>query len=417
VQLDFEPYFGGLKLNFEKIWSKKTKFMRESEIRALLKWISQGNIISFGGGMPDPKNIPKKELAEITYNLLLNRGEKILQYSGTKGTLELREELLKFMGKHGIKFESPENIIITTGSQQGLDLLGRIFIDPGDTVIVEIPTYLAAINAFQMYECKFIGVPVDDEGMRTDILEEKVKEAEGKGERIKFIYTIPTCQNPSGVSMSIDRRKHLLEIASKYDLLVVEDDPYSYFLYEPVEFKYLKSMDREGRVLFMSTFSKILAPGLRVGWLAGDREAIEKFCLAKQSMDLCTSQLNQFIASEALRTGLIERQLPKIREIYREKRNTMLKSLETYMPEGCRWARPIGGMFIFVWAPENVDTKKMLKRCLEKYRVAYVPGRSFHVDGSGGNAMRLNFTYPSKEEIVEGVKRLSKAIREEIESS
>lgn len=402
-------------LNYEKIFAERTKLMKASEIRELLKWVATGNVISFGGGMPDPKLFPKEEIAKITYRIISEHGEKALQYGPTQGIELLRKEIFNFMHKENVKVKGKDNIIITNGSQQGLDILGRILIDPGDVVIVELPTYLAAINAFKVYEPKFIGIPMDDEGLKTDILEKRIMELKRNGEKIKFIYTIPTCQNPTGLSMSIERRKHLLEIASKHDLLIVEDDPYSYFLYEPVKVTPLVTLDDEDRVLYMSTFSKILSPGLRLGWIAGNEKIIEKISIAKQSIDLCTSTLNQYIAAEALRQGVIERHIPKVKKVYRKKRDAMLNALEENMPKGCKWAKPIGGMFILTWTPEKVDTKKMLVKCIEKYKVAYVPGQPFYVDGSGTNTMRLNFTYPTIEQINEGIKSISKAIKEELQ--
>jgi 2-aminoadipate transaminase len=402
------------RVKYEKLFSKTSGYLKPSEIRRLLKWATQKDIISFGGGIPDPKNIPKEELAEITRRIILEYGEEALIYGPTRGNNVLLEEVMKFMNKNGVKVKGVEELVILTGSQQGLDLWARILLNPGDIVFVEAPTYLAALNAFAPYQPNIIGIPLDENGMRTDVLEEKIKENIRRKRKIKFIYTIPTCQNPSGYSMSLDRRKHLMEIASKYDLLILEDDPYSYFLYEKVETTSLKSMDNEDRVVFMSTFSKMIAPGLRVGWMAGNEKIIEKIILAKEVADLCTSPLSQYIAAEALKTGLMEKHLPRIREIYREKRDIMMNSLETYMPKGSKWVKPVGGMFIFAWAPEGVDTELIAQKAIEKYKVAYVPGRPFYPDGSVRNAMRLNFTYPSKEQIVEGVKRLSQAIKEEI---
>lgn len=388
--------------------------MKPSEIRKLLKWVTQKDIISFGGGIPDPKNIPKEELAELTKKIILEYGEQALIYGPTRGNDILIKEVIKFMDKNSIKVKSEEQVVILTGSQQGLDLWARIFLNQKDIVFVELPTYLAALNAFTPFQPNIIGIPLDENGMKIDVLEGKVKENIRRKNKIKFIYTIPTCQNPSGYSMSLDRRKYLLEVASRYDLLILEDDPYSYFLYENVEATPLKAMDKEDRVVFMSTFSKMLAPGLRVGWMIGNEEIINKIILAKEIADLCTSPLSQYIAAEALRIGLIEKHLPIIREIYKEKRNVMIQALETYMPKESKWVKPVGGMFMFIWAPENVDTELIAQKAIEKYKVAYVPGRPFYVDGSVRNAIRLNFTYPSKEQIVEGVNRLSQVIKEEM---
>ncbi|MCX8168749.1 MAG: PLP-dependent aminotransferase family protein [Candidatus Methanomethylicia archaeon] len=400
-------------MKYEKLFSKTSKIMKPSEIRKLLKWVTQKDIISFGGGIPDPKNIPKEELAELTKKIILEYGEQALIYGPTRGNDILIKEVIKFMDKNSIKVKSEEQVVILTGSQQGLDLWARIFLNQKDIVFVELPTYLAALNAFTPFQPNIIGIPLDENGMKIDVLEGKVKENIRRKNKIKFIYTIPTCQNPSGYSMSLDRRKYLLEVASRYDLLILEDDPYSYFLYENVEATPLKAMDKEDRVVFMSTFSKMLAPGLRVGWMIGNEEIINKIILAKEIADLCTSPLSQYIAAEALRIGLIEKHLPIIREIYKEKRNVMIQALETYMPKESKWVKPVGGMFMFIWAPENVDTELIAQKAIEKYKVAYVPGRPFYVDGSVRNAIRLNFTYPSKEQIVEGVNRLSQVIKGE----
>ena len=294
----------GVNMTYDKLWSEAAKHMKSSIIRELLKWAVEKDIISFGGGMPDPKNIPKKELAEITYKLILEKGERVLIYGPTKGSEYLRETLQKFVERHDMKIKSIEEIAIVTGSQQALDLFGRVLLDKGNYIIVEKPTYLAAINAFHFYEPRMVGIPLDENGMKMEKLEEEVKRLKKEGKKIKFIYTIPTCQNPSGYSMSVDRRKELLEIASKYDLFIIEDDPYSYFLYEPIKVRYIKAMDTENRVIFTSTFSKILSPGLRVGWMIGDEEMINKLCVAKQSMDLCTSPLNQYIAAAVSYTHL-----------------------------------------------------------------------------------------------------------------
>lgn len=397
-----------------EFFAERTSFMKASEIRELLKWVAEGDVISFGGGMPDPKTFPIQEIMDIVNRGLKERGDRLLQYGSTEGLKDLREELIDFMDWRGIKVPEISNILIVSGSQQGLDMLGKVFIDKGDIILLELPTYLAAINAFKVYEPKFFGLRMDEDGIKIDILEETLKRLKARGERPKFLYTVPTCQNPTGITLSLERRKHLLELASKYDFLVVEDDPYSFFTYEPVEVKHLKYLDKEGRVIYMSTFSKILSPGLRLGWIAAEEGFIEKFVYAKQSMDLCTSPLVQYIAYGALKEGVVKRTLPISRDLYRHKRDMMLEALKRYFPEGCRWTKPIGGLFIFAWLPESINTKDMAKDCIQKYRVVYVPGQSFFVDGSGRNTMRLNFTYPSADMIDEGIKRLGKAIKERL---
>ena len=387
--------------------------MRASEIRELLKWATEPGVISFGGGMPDPRYFPYNDIREITDYIIREKGDKAFQYTKTEGVDELKEEILKFMTKRGTKVDNINQILVTSGSQQALEILGRIFMDPGDLVVVELPTYLAAIQAFRVYEPIFIGIPMDDNGMRTDILEEKLKKIYSEGKSVKLVYTVPTCQNPAGITMSNDRRKHLLELASKYDFLIIEDDPYSYFLFEKIDFRSIKSMDTEGRVIYLSTFSKILIPGLRLGWSVASEEIITKMALAKQAIDLCSPAFCQYIAAEALKRGVVDKQIPIIKKVYKNKRDLMLEALEKYFPEGCRWTRPVGGMFIFAYLPEKIDTSLMLEKAKQK-KVAYVPGRSFFVDGSGWNTMRLNFTFVNEEKIEEGIRRLAELIKEEL---
>ena len=355
--------------------------MRASEIRALLKWVTQPGMISFGGGMPDPRTFPKEEIAEIAREVILEKGEKALQYCSTEGVDEFREEVTKFVAKKGIKAEM-ENVMVTTGSQQTIFLTSRILIDEGDTVIVELPTYLAAIQAFLPERPEFVGIPMDDDGMIMEKLEETLKKLKQEGKKPKFLYTIPTCQNPAGITMSMDRRKRLLELASEYDFLIFEDDPYSYFLFEEKEVKPVKALDQEGRVIYTSTLSKILSPGMRLGWIIAEEEIIQRYMLAKQAVDLCSSTLTQYIAAEALRRGLVEKRIPFIRDYYKEKRDRMIARLEEHMPEGSRWTHPIGGLFLFLYLPEKINTRKLLEKCLKQYKVAFVPGQAFFVENN-----------------------------------
>jgi 2-aminoadipate transaminase len=254
-------------------------------------------------------------------------------------------------------------------------------------------------------------VPIDEYGMRTDKLEETLRKAKSDGIKPKYIYVIPTAHNPAGTTMPEDRRKHLLELAEQYDLLVVEDDPYGFITFEEVEVKPLKTMDTSGRVIYLSTLSKVLSPGMRLGWAIGPTPIIAKMELVKQGVDLHTPTLTQYVAAEALKKGIIDRNIPRIKRLYREKRDAMIQALEKYMPEGTRWTRPIGGMFIWVWLPEKINARALLQKALE-YGVAFVPGDSFYPNGGGENTMRLNFSYPTPEQIEEGIKRLAKAIKE-----
>jgi 2-aminoadipate transaminase len=390
--------------------SSRTKFMAASEIRELLRWAT-ADVISFGGGMPDPSTFPVEDIAKIVSYVLEAYPHRALQYGPTEGVAELRQEIAKFSESYaGIKAR-PENIIVTVGSQEALELLGRVFIDPGDVVITENPTYMAALQAWRVYQPKLVGVPMDEHGMVVETLEETVKRLRAEGARIKFVYTIPTAQNPSGLTMTQDRRKYLLEVAERYDLLVVEDDPYSYFLFEPIQVSPIKALDKSDRVIYLSTASKIFAPGFRLGWVIAGEEVVRWFNLAKQALNLNTSNFVQYIFLEGLRRNVVLKNLPHVRELYKRKRDAMLAALETYMPPGVSWTRPSGGMFIWATVPPHIDTRELLKVAASQYKVAFIPGHGFFVDQSVRNAMRLNFTYPSFEQINEGIRRLAMAIK------
>ncbi|MEM4583159.1 MAG: PLP-dependent aminotransferase family protein, partial [Desulfurococcaceae archaeon] len=333
----------------------------------------------------------------------------------TKGVHEVRETLCGYLYKKKNINCDPEDVVITTGSQSALDLIARVFIDPGDLVITENPTYLAAIGAFKNAGAKLIGIPLDENGMKTDILEKKLEEMpKEQREKVKYIYTIPIAQNPAGVSMSLDRKKHLLEIASKYNLLVVEDDPYSYLVFDDnVDKTTLKSLDKENRVIYLGTASKILSPGLRIGWVISSSDIARKIELVKQYVDLHSPTLSQLILSEAIKQGVIDKVLAKAIPQYRSKRDTMLKAIKEYFPEYVWYSKPIGGLFVFAYIyKERFDAGLLLKKAIDEYKVAYVPGGSFHVDGLGRNSMRLNFSYPTYDQIYEGVQRLAKLIQE-----
>ncbi len=392
-------------------FSRRTYYMRASEIRELLKLTEGRDIISFAGGLPDPRTFPKEDLAKIAKEVIEKYGDNALQYSPTPGVTPFRETLAEFLNSHGVSVTKDDQIIVTTGSQEALYLVSLTLIDDGDVVFVEAPTYLAAINAFRVYRPRLVSIPIDEEGMRTDILEEKAKKLAADGFKLKMIYTVPTCQNPSGVTMSRDRRKHLLEIAEKYNMIVIEDDPYSFFSFEPLNVEHLKTMDKNSRVVYLGTLSKILSPGLRIGYAAGPKWIVSYFELAKQMVDLHSSTLTQYIAMEAIKRGLVDSTVEKAKKIYKEKRDAMLDAMEKYFPEGSHWTRPAGGLFVFAYAPPGIDTKSLLPEALLR-GVAYVPGASFFVEGGGENTMRLNFSYPTIEQIYEGIKRLGSLIAE-----
>lgn len=384
--------------------------MRGSEIRELLKYADNPDVISFAGGLPNPKSFPLDILKQIFLDQLQTNGSKIFQYGTTEGLTELREELsIKLAKDYNIKAPK-ENILILTGSQQGLYMVGKILINPGDLVITEAPTYIAALSAFRANYAKIKGIEMDENGLKTDILEETLKKAEVMP---KFIYVIPTFQNPAGITMSLDRRKHLLEIASKYDLLIFEDDPYGHLRFSGIPIPPIAELDKEGRTLYMGTFSKVLAPGLRIGYIAGNAEIIKKLNITKQVTDLCSNTLSQYIAYEYLKNDYINEQIPKIIEMYRRKRDLMMNTLQEVAPKDTEWTKPEGGMFLWLKTNQKIDAEKMLPKAL-KNGVAYVIGAAFYPERNVKNTMRLNFTYPTDANIVEGVKRLIKTIKEEI---
>lgn len=391
--------------------AKRVASMKASEIRELLKLTEGKDVISLAGGLPDPATFPREELAEIAREVILEHGDRALQYSPTPGVTMFRRVLTGFLSRYNVRVDPDDSIIVTTGSQEALYLIGKTMIDPGDYVLTESPTYLAALNVFRQFGANFISAPVDEDGMKVEVLEERLRKAIAEGKQVKLIYTVPTCQNPSGVTMSMERRRHLLELAEEYDLMIVEDDPYSYFTFEPVEAVPLKTLDKSGRVIYLGTLSKILAPGLRVGWALAPSWVVTSLELAKQAVDLHSSTLSQYIAAEAIRRGIVEKTVEKARSIYKVKRDTMLEALEEYFPEGSRWTRPVGGLFIFAYAPEGIDTKQLLAEAIER-GVAYVPGSSFFPEGGGENSMRLNFSYPTITQIREGIRRLGLLLRE-----
>jgi 2-aminoadipate transaminase len=397
-------------VNFDQLYSDRAGKMRKSEIRELLKVTQDPEIISFAGGLPNPLSFPIQDLKIIVQNVLNNHGKVALQYGATQGINELREAITERSHKEGMtKGTSVENIMITSGSQQALDAVGKIFLNPGDIAIVGLPSYLGGINAFRSYEANLVGVPLDKEGMQVDLLEEKIKELIKQDMSVKFIYTIPTFQNPAGTVMPESRRKKLIDIAHEYNLVIVEDDPYGKLRYDIPAIKPIKAFDDEGRVIYMSTFSKILAPGFRLAWIIAPDDVMRKLALCKQAQDLCTAPFSQYIAHEFIKSGSLDLHIMKICEMYRPKRDIMMDSMKKYFPEGYICNKPKGGMFAWVTLPEQVDTEAMFLDAF-KEKVAYVHGKAFCVDGGGGSSMRLNFSYSTNEQLDTGMKRLGTVI-------
>jgi 2-aminoadipate transaminase len=397
---------------FSHLYSKNAREMKASEIRELLKITERKEIISFAGGLPNPEAFPVERVREITNYLLDEKGANILQYGTTEGVTELRKAIADRMNKKGMDI-TYNNVLVTSGSQQALDLVSKAFLDPDDTVVVGAPTYLGATNAFKSYGAVMESVPIDNEGMDPDLLEDKLRLLQMHGRSPEMLYLIPAFQNPSGVTISHPRRKRILEIAREFDMLVIEDAPYSELRYSGEAVRPMKTMDDDGRVVYMGTFSKVLAPGFRIAWIVADKDILNKLIIVKQAADLCTNTFGQYIAAEYLTRGYIDQHLEVIKAMYKKKRDRMLAAMEKEFPPEARWTRPEGGMFIWVTLPEYIDTMEMFSRALEN-NVAYVHGASFYADRSGKNTLRLNFTYATDAEIDEGIKRLAATVKQEI---
>ncbi|HAE91946.1 PLP-dependent aminotransferase family protein [Tissierella praeacuta] len=387
-------------------YAKRMDNIKASEIRELLKLTQQPNIISFAGGMPAPESFPIEELVKIGKDVLENTGTLALQYGPTEGYQPLRDAIAKRMAKVKVDVKA-ENILVTSGSQQGLDFAAKIFINPGDIIVCESPTYLGAINAFKAYEPKFIEVSTDKDGMDMEELEEVLK----NNENVKFIYVIPDFQNPSGKTWSIERRIKLVELANKYNIGIIEDNPYGELRFEGEVLPAVKHFDTEGRVAFLGTFSKILCPGLRLGWVVADKEFLNKFILVKQGADLQSSTISQMEVAKFLETYNIDQHIQKIIDIYKVRRDVMIKTMEEEFPEGVSFTYPEGGLFTWVVLPEYMNARELALKALEQ-NVAYVPGGSFFPNGGNENTFRLNYSNMNEEKIVEGIKRLGKVIKE-----
>ena len=395
---------------FDHLFSDRAGKMRKSEIRELLKVTQDPEIISFAGGLPNPQSFPIQDLKIMVQTVLNNHGKVALQYGATQGVLELREAIAERSHKEGMTSGvSTENIMITSGSQQALDAVGKVFLNPGDVALVGLPSYLGGINAFRSYEANLIGVPLDKEGIQIDLLEEKIQELLKQDMPVKFIYAIPTFQNPAGTVMPESRRKKLIDIAHEHNLLIIEDDPYSKLRYDIDPVKPIKAFDDEGRVIYLSTFSKVLAPGFRIAWIIATDEIMRKLALCKQAQDLCTAPFSQYVAHEFIKSGSLDLHIMKICEMYKPKRDIMMDCMSKYFPEGYICNKPHGGMFAWVTLPEQIDTEAMFLDAF-KEKVAYVHGKAFCVDGGGGSSMRLNFSYSTNEQLDTGMKRLGTVI-------
>ena len=388
----------------------RTERMKSSAIRELLKLTQQPDIISFAGGMPAPELFPLREIEEACRHILRSDGALALQYGATEGYGPLKEYLADSVQKYGIP-AVPGNVLLTNGSQQALDLIGKLFIDPGDYVITGRPTYLGAIQAWDAYEARYQTVNDDDDGMVVDEIEgayEQVLAISGRPPRL--IYVLPNFHNPAGTTLSLERRQKLAEIATKLNLPVVEDDPYGQLRYEGEDIVPITTLIPE-RTIYLGTFSKTLTPGLRLGWIICPEVLMQRFVQAKQGADLHTSTFVQYIANDICQRGLLKPHVKQLRETYKERRDTMLDALAEFWPEGSSWTHPQGGLFLWARVPEPIDTLEFAKTAIAE-KVAYVPGIHFYPNRDGGhNAMRLNFSYCPPETIVEGIRRLGVALK------
>ena len=404
-----------MQTNWDQRFARRTHRVRSSAIRELLKATEQPDTISFAGGLPAPEIFPIEKIATTTQRILQTAGPQALQYSATEGYRPLRELIARLLSQPGLEL-TIDNVLITSGSQQGLDLLGKVLIDPGDQILVESPTYMGMFQSWNTYEPEYIAIPSDEDGLITDsgMLEKALQL------HPKFLYVLPNFQNPTGITLTLERRRQLLELASRYDVPIIEDDPYSHLRYSGEPLPSLISLagssagraeagPYDGNVVYLGTFSKILAPGLRLGWVVAPSTLIRKLVQAKQGDDLHAPTFSQMIAYEIIHEGFLEQHVPLLCKAYRERRDVMLAEMEEYFPENIHWTRPDGGMFLWVTLPENMDAVEVLKEATLQ-RVTFVPGARFHSDNRGANTFRLSFSNPSPERIREGIARLGRVL-------
>jgi 2-aminoadipate transaminase len=395
-------------------YAKRTQYMASSAIRELLKLTEQPDVISFAGGLPAPEVFPVDEFREACDLVLMECGRQALQYGTTEGYLPLRELIAERSARYGIRV-TPENILITSGAQQGLDLLGKIFINPGDRILVESPTYLGAIQAWRAYGAEFVTVPMDEHGMVTAELEEALRAGP------KFIYVLPNFQNPTGVTLSLERRLRLIELADRYGVPIIEDDPYGQLRYEGEHLPTVVVLDGEqrdncdhcyrGNVIYLGTFSKILAPGLRLAWVIAPPEVIRKLVQAKQGADLHTATFNQMVAYQVGKHGFLDEHVKLIRQVYGQRRDVMLQAMQREFPQEVRWTHPQGGLFLWGTLPAHINAADVLQAAIQQ-KVAFVPGEPFFPLGGGHNTMRINFSNANPENIREGIRRLGQVLHQ-----
>jgi 2-aminoadipate transaminase len=401
-------------VNYQSYFSADAGCMQFSAIRRMAQLSSRQGVISLSAGAPNAATFPVNEIREITGAILAGVAPEALQYGLTLGFDGLIEAVLEFSHQRRIPSLNRHQVAITSGSQQALDLLGRVLVDPGDTVFFELPSYVGAISVFRNLQARLVGIRQEADGIDLDDLDNKIARCRQEGHHPKLAYIIPNFQNPSGVSLSLGKRQQLIEVARRREILIIEDDPYGEIFFNgEVESRPapVKSYDRHGIVIYVSTFSKILAPGLRTGWILAAPALIEKLELAKQATDLCGSMLDQRVVAECWKQGVIQRHLPAIRAFYRSKCRVMLDSLGQYMPPEVKWTAPEGGLFLWVILPAPLKSEEILVQCIDQEKVSYVIGQPFHVDGTGSNTLRLAFSKENEINIALGVQRFARVLK------
>lgn len=401
-------------MDWQDAFADRMDLIGDTAVIELLKLAERPDVLSFAGGLPDAATFPMDAMKEVTVQVFDDHGSMSLQYGPTAGYTALREWIAERMGTVEGVSATVDDVIVTSGGIEAMDLIAKTLLNPGDIVIVEAPTYLTAFSVFRCYGVDFVAVDIDDEGMRVDLLEEKLLELERQGKRAKLIYTMPAFQNPGGVTMPLDRRRRLVELADGYDIPILEDHAYAELYFDHAPPPSLKALNPDG-VLFVSTFSKIFGPGIRLGWIAAPPAVIAQLCQAKLGSDQCSSTLGQRIVHEYGRQGLMDSQIVLSRALYRAKRDTTLAALAGHAPPGMTWTRPDGGFYVWLTIPEGIDTTSMLAWAVEHEKVAFVAGPSFYADGRGTNQFRVCFSYLDQDLIEEGISRICRAVARHIE--
>ena len=398
---------------YAALFSSRTQVMKSSAMRDLMAVIARPDVISLAGGNPDMSLFPPETLAKVMAKVAAESSVRALQYGPTEGLDDIRAVIVDVMAAEGTLDIDPQDVLVTTGGQQVIDLMCKTLIDPGDVIVAEGPTYPGAVPSFSAYQAEVVHIEMDRDGMRIDDLEARLDQLDAEGRRPKFLYTIPTFQNPAGVTMSLPRRRRLVEVARERELLVLEDNPYGLLRYGGEPLPTLRSLEGGDFVVYLGTFSKILSPGLRLGWAVAPRAVLAKLNIGKQASDLCSAPFGQLFVSTYFAEGHWDQLMDEFRNVYRRRRDVMLEALEEFFPPGCTWTKPEGGLFVWATLPDFIDTTDLAAKALQD-NVAFVPGRAAYLDGRGASSMRLNFSSVSEDRIREGVRRIGRIIGEQV---